>query len=84
MMLRCMSPKMALRDILRRRAILVVIGSIADIGWQPGLGRSVANDPFEAFRLGTAQADSTPMTSAHDGRSAGPSRGNETAEHGFL
>ena len=45
MMLRCMSPKMALRDILRRRAILVVIGSIADIGWQPGRAVSVANDP---------------------------------------
>jgi len=36
---------LAHRDILQRGAILVAIGSIADIGWQPGLGSSVVNDP---------------------------------------
>ena len=34
-----------LPDILQCRAISVAIGSIADIGYQPGLGHSVANDP---------------------------------------
>jgi hypothetical protein len=36
---------MALSDILQRRAMSVAIGSKADIGWQPALGGSVANDP---------------------------------------
>jgi glycosyltransferase involved in cell wall biosynthesis len=36
---------LALRDILHRHAMSVAIGSIADIGWQPGLGGLVANDP---------------------------------------
>jgi hypothetical protein len=32
----------ALRDILHRRSMSVALGSIADIGWQPGLGGSGA------------------------------------------
>jgi hypothetical protein len=34
---------------LQRCAIVVAIGSIADIGLQPGLGGSVANDPKATF-----------------------------------
>jgi hypothetical protein len=44
---------MTLRDILQCRAIPVTIGSIADIGWQPVLGHSVANDPEQKSCDGT-------------------------------
>jgi hypothetical protein len=44
-LLPCMSPKVALRDILQHRAVVVAIGSIADIGCQPELAGSVAIDP---------------------------------------
>jgi len=40
-----MSPKVALRVISRARNNQVAFREIADIGWQPGLGHSVAIDP---------------------------------------
>jgi hypothetical protein len=44
-LLRCMSPVMAHRDILRRRAILVAFGVEADIDGWARLGGSVVIDP---------------------------------------
>jgi hypothetical protein len=50
-----LSPLLAHRDILQRRAISVAIGSIADIGWQPGWAVSVANDSLRALAVDVRQ-----------------------------